>query len=361
MLGIASLWCLSLLIVNPLGDFPLNDDWSFGLTVKHLVENGDFRPNGWFPMPFITNALWGSLFSIPFGFSFTALRISTITLSLIGILGVYILVRGARQTRWLAIIIALTVGFNPIYYALSNTFMTDVPCAAIMILAALFFARTLRSDSNLDLLIGTTLAVAATLSRQLAIAIPLAFGLSLLLTRRFTIQNMLRAAIAPTVAVGALLVFQKWLELSGRMPPIYQARTEGLVGLVSRPRALTPLLVTNAHLGLLYLGLFLLPVLIFVAVAAVRSDKKQMITLLGVAAGLLALRGAEAPHPEVEAAVEAAAARVVVPGHLGKVDLALGHPFAQDRRHQDRKCQGAQECERYRPGHRPENPALHSL
>jgi hypothetical protein len=244
-------------------------------------------------MPFITNALWGSLFSIPFGFSFTALRISTITLSLIGILGVYILVRGIRQPRWLAIIIALTVGFNPIYYALSNTFMTDVPCAAIMILAALFFARTLRSDSNLDLLIGTTLAVAATLSRQLAIAIPLAFGLSLLLTRRFTVQNMLRAAIAPTVAVGALLVFQKWLEVSGRMRPIYYARTEGLVGLVSRPRSLTPLLVTNAHLGLLYLGLFLLPVLIFVAVAAVRSDKKQMITLLGVAAGLLALRGAE--------------------------------------------------------------------
>ena len=85
MLGIALLWCLSLLVVNSFGDFPLNDDWSFGLTVKHLVENGDFRPNGWFPMPFITNALWGSLFCIPFGFSFTALRISTITLSLIRI------------------------------------------------------------------------------------------------------------------------------------------------------------------------------------------------------------------------------------------------------------------------------------
>ena len=293
MLGIASLWCLSFLVVNPLGDFPLNDDWSFGLTVKHLVENGDFRPSGWFPMPFITNALWGSLFCIPFGFSFTALRISTITLSLIGILGVYILVRGLRQPRWLAVIIALTLGFNPVYYALSNTFMTDVPCAAIMILAAIFFARALRSDSNLHLLIATTLAVAATLSRQLAISIPLAFGLSLLLTRRFTIQNMLRAAISPTVVVGALLVFRKWLEVGERLHPIYQARMRGVVGLLSKPGALvSPLVATNAHLVLLYLGLFLLPVLIFVAAAAVRSDKKQMIVLLSFAAGLLAWRSA---------------------------------------------------------------------
>src|SRR4029077_19925068 len=168
----------------------------------------------------------------------------------------------------------------------------DVPCAAIMILAAIFFARTLRSDSNFHLLIGTTLAVAATLSRQLAIAIPLAFGLSLLLTRRLTLRNPLRAAISPAVAVGALFVFQKWLELSGRMPPIYHARTGGLVCLVSRTKALAPLLVTNAHLGLLYLGLFLLPVLILATAAALRSNKKQMIALLGAAAGLLTLRGA---------------------------------------------------------------------
>src|SRR6476661_2623762 len=81
MLGIASIWCISFLIVKPLGDFPLSDDWAYGLTVQRLVESGDFRPVGWIGMPFITNALWGSLFCIPFGFSFPALRISTIVLS----------------------------------------------------------------------------------------------------------------------------------------------------------------------------------------------------------------------------------------------------------------------------------------
>ena len=28
------------LFINPVGDFPLNDDWSFGRSVKHLVEDG---------------------------------------------------------------------------------------------------------------------------------------------------------------------------------------------------------------------------------------------------------------------------------------------------------------------------------
>ena len=111
MLMIASLWAISIFIVDPLGNFPLNDDWSFGLTVKHLIENGDFRPSGWTSMPLITNVLWGSLFCIPAGFSFTALRLSTLTLSLLGILGSYVLIRDLRQPRWLALITALDIGF----------------------------------------------------------------------------------------------------------------------------------------------------------------------------------------------------------------------------------------------------------
>src|ERR1017187_9031334 len=181
MLIIAALWCLSLLIVNPIGDFPLNDDWSYGLAVKHLVENGDYRPLGWTAMPLITNVLWASLFCIPAGFSFTALRLSTLTLSFLGLVGCYLLIRDLRQPRWLAVLTTLTLGFNPIYYALSNTFMTDVPYTAITIFAAIFFARSLRTGSDFALAVGTTLAVAATLSRQLGISVPLGFAVSLIL------------------------------------------------------------------------------------------------------------------------------------------------------------------------------------
>src|SRR5512137_2624379 len=82
MLLLASIWVASLFVVNPIGDFPLNDDWSFGLAVQRLLQTGQFHPTGWTSMPLITQALWGSLFCLPAGFSFNALRASTLLLSL---------------------------------------------------------------------------------------------------------------------------------------------------------------------------------------------------------------------------------------------------------------------------------------
>lgn len=285
MLLIASCWCFSLLLVNPSGNFPLNDDWSYGLTVKHLIENGDFRPTGWASMPHLTNALWGLLFCIPAGFSFTALRLSTLALSLLGVFGVYLLIRDLRQPRWLALVSALTLGFNPIYYALSNTFMTDVPYTAIAIYAAVFLARNLRTGSNLCLLIGTAIAVAATLSRQVAVAIPFAFAVTAILTRRFAIQNCLRAVIPLFLCLSALLIFNQWLETSGRLPANYSFQTEELLDLSGHPKRLVLSMARNTFTMMLYLGLFLLPVLFFTLKDISRHHVKE-----AVARSFLAIR-----------------------------------------------------------------------
>src|SRR5262245_48191273 len=88
---LSCMWVLGILVVNPLGDFPLNDDWVYGLTVKHSIEQREFQPGLWASAPLLTNVLWGALFTIPHGFSFTALRFSTLTLSLGGILCLYLL------------------------------------------------------------------------------------------------------------------------------------------------------------------------------------------------------------------------------------------------------------------------------
>lgn len=41
---IALLWALAILTVQPMGDFPLNDDWSYGMTAKRLVEGLGYDP-----------------------------------------------------------------------------------------------------------------------------------------------------------------------------------------------------------------------------------------------------------------------------------------------------------------------------
>jgi hypothetical protein len=259
LLAITSLWLIALALTNPFGDFPLNDDWAYGLTVKRLLDTGDFRPVGWTSASLFTHVLWGSIFCIPNGFSFEALRFSSLTISLIGVLGAYVLIREFDGSRWLAVIVALTIAFNPIYYALSNTFMTDVSFTAITILAVLFLARSLKNDSDFDLLLGTGFTVAATLERQLGIAIPLAFTVSAIVKNGFTIRVIVRAAIPSLLCIGALLGFQYLLAATGRLPQMYNYQLRAL----TKPGLLLSV-ARNAYIALLYLGWFSLPGLVIV-------------------------------------------------------------------------------------------------
>src|SRR5258708_1382821 len=139
------LWSAGVFFANPFGEFPLNDDWSYGLAVQRLVQEGQFRPTGWTAMPLVSQVVWGALFCLPAGFSFTAIRFSTLFLSLVAIAAVYFLAIEMRRPRWVAITVALTVAFNCLYFALSHTFMTHVPFTALATLPALLLLKTLRS------------------------------------------------------------------------------------------------------------------------------------------------------------------------------------------------------------------------
>jgi 4-amino-4-deoxy-L-arabinose transferase-like glycosyltransferase len=295
MAFVSSLFILSILIINPIGNFPLNDDWAYALTVKYFVENGDYRPTSWASMTLITNILWGTFYCILTGYSFTALRFATLTLSLIGILGTYILMRDLSQPRRLAVIASLTLGFNPIYYALSNTFMTDVPFTALNILSAIFFARNLRTDSDHDLCIGTALAVAATLSRQLAISVPVAFGLSMILRRGLTRRSGLRIVMPLCLCVIFLIIFQQWLTVTGPPPIQYKAKNDELFAALREYGTLLRHLVKHSLVTMLYLGLFLMPILLSFVTDIFRTEKKKAmgvifgIVLVSIGAGIAKL------------------------------------------------------------------------
>ncbi|HSB96380.1 MAG TPA: glycosyltransferase family 39 protein, partial [Spongiibacteraceae bacterium] len=247
-------WCATLIIVNPTGNFPLNDDWAFASTVKHLLEYGEYRPTGWASMPLISNVLWGSIFCLPAGFSFDVLRLSTIIASLAGLGGFYLLLRELRQPSWLAIIAVLTLGFNPIYYSLSNTFMTDVFYTAVQLFAAYFFVRNLRRDSYADLLVATLLALTATLSRQLAVAVPLAFAVAVIFRRGINIRSVLSAIVPVALCVGALLGLQRWLAATGRLQPLYSSNDELLLQMLGAPKLLVTALLANSIVASIYLG-----------------------------------------------------------------------------------------------------------
>jgi len=257
----ASVWCAGVVLVNPAGDFPLNDDWSFGIAVKGLIEEGTFRPTGWTDMTLIAQALWGAAFCMPLGFSFTALRLSTLVLSLLGISSVYMVVRQLERPRWLAVGVALTVAFSPIYFCLSHTFMTDVPFTAFTALAILFLIRSLHLGCNTSLLLGSCIAMAAVLCRQLGLFLPIAYGVALVLKHGVSLCCLLRASLPTVMGVGGLLGFEHWLRATGGMPASYGCKMDAVLQALHSPALAVHRVGYNTFLALLYLGLFLLPVL----------------------------------------------------------------------------------------------------
>ncbi|MFN9058140.1 MAG: phospholipid carrier-dependent glycosyltransferase, partial [Cyanobacteriota bacterium] len=123
-------WGCSVALVNPSGDYPLMDDWVYGLVVRNILETGQFRFISPASTNLFTQAYWGALFCLPSGFSFVALRLSTIVLAALGIASLYSIIREIGCSKILAALAALLLIFNPFYLSLANSFMTDVPFTA---------------------------------------------------------------------------------------------------------------------------------------------------------------------------------------------------------------------------------------
>jgi Dolichyl-phosphate-mannose-protein mannosyltransferase len=131
-----------LVVLRPLHDTPFVDDWAYAWSVEHLLQTGELRILDWAVSLNAAHVLWGALFCAPFGFSFTALRLSTWVLSLLGLVGFYVLLRELGASRRDTLLGVALVGFYPVYFILSFSFMTDVPFVVIVIC---FFATLVRS------------------------------------------------------------------------------------------------------------------------------------------------------------------------------------------------------------------------
>jgi hypothetical protein len=273
---IMMVWSITLGIVNPFGNFPLNDDWHYGLAVERMLEDGEFHPTRSTAMTLVSQVLWGALFCLFFGFSFNTLRFSTLTLSLIGSIGIYLLLRQLNCNRFLSVSGALILLLNPIYFSLSNSFMTDVPFLTCIIFVLLFFIRFLEDESDIDLIFGTVLLIIAILCRQLGLFLPAAFGVVILVSKGFSLKWTMRALIPIIVSSIVLLVHNEWLELSGNIPAYYGIKERELFTILKQPSVVIINIIYNIVIALLYLGFFLFPFLIFLNIFITEKGKWRL-------------------------------------------------------------------------------------
>jgi hypothetical protein len=200
--AVLAVWVLIVVVVGPVGEFMVNDDWAFVKSLESLKNTGRLASTGWGPRDapggpsLITHLLWGLLFVEVWGFSLTILRISVLTLGVLGSLSLLLLLRSTAASDRTVLLGTLTLVLNPLFLSQCFTFMSDVTFTSFALFSILFISLGVERGSSGSILAGLLFALASILTRQIGIVIPIAFALTIVLHPR-----------------GALLGRVKWVLL----------------------------------------------------------------------------------------------------------------------------------------------------
>lgn len=265
-------------------DFPLNDDWAYSKGAFTLSRGEGVHYYRQPSMPLLGQ--WFLAYPVIriAGESHAALRLFTITLSVLGLLAYYDLMRretGASRSE--AGFAVATLAMNPIYFLMSGTFMSDVPALSLSLVALSFYTRALRSDGFKRLGVGAAMATLAVITRQNAIVTPLVAGILLWRHRRLRWNPVWLVGVWLPVVAGILVHF--WFLARPDSVPLEPRLPSRWMVFV--------LLYTSIH----YLGLSVLPQLAFRT--GLTSRILFFVALIAMSDGALAYRvfGTSFFHP----------------------------------------------------------------
>jgi hypothetical protein len=257
---LSALWIAAALIVNPNGDFPVVDDWAYAQSVQALLQDGRFFLSDWTAANLASQVLWGAGFASIFGFSMTVLRWSTLVLGLVGGIAIFRLFRLAGVTQSVALLGALTSIFNPLYFILAFSFMSDVPYAAMQLAAMWLIAEGAMANGPARQGLGWLIAVAALLCRQIGVVIPIAFAAETALRGPWRWRRVLLALAGVAAFVLLQWAYVAWLEASGHLPLLFGRQVNSIgATLIDAPLDLISLALDFATQCFFYLGLVALP------------------------------------------------------------------------------------------------------
>lgn len=183
--------CLAILIsallfaglLQPFQNAPFVDDWAYAWSVENLLTHGEVEVLNYSDNVNVAQVVWGGLACLPFGFSFTALRVSTWVLAVVTLCALYLLLRELGVARREALLGTATLAVYPVFALLSVTFMTDVPFLSFTLVATAATVRAARARSTTWLSAAALAACVAVGIRAVGVVIPTAMFLFLVLRR----------------------------------------------------------------------------------------------------------------------------------------------------------------------------------
>src|ERR1700723_2308213 len=144
----ASVTAASVLASWPFAEMGFVDDWSYVKTAFVFARTGHIVYNGWATAMLGWAIPWAALFIKLFGFTFTAVRLSTLPLAMLSVYLLHASLVRFGITARNAIVGALTLGLSPLFLPLAASYMTDIACLFCILLCLYLCQRALTAHSD---------------------------------------------------------------------------------------------------------------------------------------------------------------------------------------------------------------------
>ena len=196
LLASLGVYLVCIVLVNPIGNFPLNDDWSYARTAIAFGLGKGLKVDAWSAPSLIGQAIYGGLLTRFFSRDFLTLRLSTLVLSIFTAILLWGILRRLRVRKTIASIFLVAWIFNPLQFNLSFTYMTEIPFIFFIALAAYLRIRHVENGKTSVLVMCAGALGYAYLIRQTALFFILGLVCSLLLDTTKSMKTKVRQTAA---------------------------------------------------------------------------------------------------------------------------------------------------------------------
>ncbi len=249
---IITVFLIIILLVNPQGNFPLNDDWVHGHTVQSLLYEHKLDFYEFTGPILIAQTFYGFIISLITGFSYNFLRLSSLFFSILSVIILYLILEKNKVDKKINLFACLLLLFNPILINTSFTFLTDVPFLFFYLFALWQFEKYFDKFKTLNLGLGVLATLIAFFIRQNGILLLASLILFFILSyKKLKFKKIFLIIILVTAILSAVgyIIFKNYINIS-----------EGETHLLEKN------LFTNIgqwfFYSVQYLGLFSLPLLL---------------------------------------------------------------------------------------------------
>jgi hypothetical protein len=253
------------LIVFPLGNYPLNDDWAYSKAINDYLLTGKIVYSKLIAIPFLSQFGIGILYSKIVGFSFLKLRLLSMLVSSFSIFFFYTLIQNFLSNKVFLFLACIFFVFNPLFLTISNTFLPDVYILLWGLISIYFIVKFIYTENKYYYLLFLIISVIGTTTRQSGILIPFVFGVCFIFKNKKRINyKTISVALFPLIInFSALYIFQNIAKSAHFLPMNYNLQLFSLKrAILNAPLHLISTTTYYFFTSLICLSLFVFPIVL---------------------------------------------------------------------------------------------------